>query len=93
MTLQPQEIPFDDSDSFNMFRPSPEKPLLATPGAIEEFSHETILACWNVLTDLAVEKKGLDYLQVFVRDDDGQRLWFVEDGPEGAITALTPAEY
>ncbi|MEP3479742.1 MAG: hypothetical protein ABJZ55_10880 [Fuerstiella sp.] len=93
MALQPQEIPFDDAESVNMFRPSPEKPLVATPGAIEQFSHDTIVACWNVLTDLADEKSGLDYLQVFVREEDGRRLWFLEDGEGGAITALTPDEY
>ena len=93
MTLQPQEIPFDDPDSYNMFRPSPEKPLVATPGAVEQFSHETILACWDILTDLAEEKQGLDYLQVFIRESDGAKLWFLEDGEGGAISAIRPEDY
>ena len=33
--LRIQEIPFDDPESNNMFRPTAEKPLLATPAAIE----------------------------------------------------------
>lgn len=93
MSLQPQEIPFDHPDSFNMFQPSAEKPLVATQGAIEEFSHETVLACWRVLVDLAIEKNGIDSLQVFRRVKDGERLWLIEDGEGGAITALTPDEY
>ncbi len=93
MTRQPQEIPFDHPDSCHMFRASEEKPLVATPGAIEEFSHVTILACWKLLMDLATENLGLDYLQVFVRESDGAKLWYIEDGDGGAITALKPDEY
>lgn len=93
MTLQPQEIPFDHPDSFNMFQPSAEKPLVATPGAIEEFSQVTVGNCWRVLNNLAKDKQGIDYLQVFVRNGDNSKLWFIEDGDGGAITALTPDEY
>lgn len=93
MTLQPQEIPFDHPDSFNMFRPSEEKPFVATPGAIEQFTQDTVVACWLVLAELAEEKSGIDYLQVFKRDEDDARLWFIEDGEGGAITALKPDEY
>jgi len=93
MALQPQAIPFEHPDSFNMFQPSAEKPLVATPGAIESFSHETVVECWKLLHDLAKEKQGIDYLQVFVRDHDESKLWFIEDGEGGAITALTPDEY
>lgn len=93
MTLQPQEIPFDHPESTNMFQPSAAKPLLATPGAIEEFTIETVVDCWKVLHGLAKVKNGLDYFQVFLCDTDGSRLWFSEDGEGGAITGLTPNEY
>lgn len=76
-----------------MFQPSAEKPLVATPGAIETFSMETVVDCWKVLHDLAREHNGIDYLQVFTRETDGARLWYIEDGDGGAITGLLPEEY
>ena len=93
MTLQPQEIPFDHPDSVYMFQPTPEKPFVATPGAIETFTHDVIVACWLVLRSLADEHEGIDYLQVFTRENDQQRIWFMEDGDGGAITALRPEDY
>ena len=45
LTLKPQEVPFDSAESDNMFQPSAEKPLLATPGAIAEHTLENIMAC------------------------------------------------
>ncbi len=92
LELKPQEPPLDHPDSCNRFCPLPDKPFLATPGAIERFSHETILACLSVLQQKAKEHEGIDYLQVF-ESVDGDRLWFIEDGPGGAITALLPEEY
>ena len=91
-TLKEQEIPLDHPDSNNMFLPSPDKPLVTTPAAIERFSHETIIACLRVLRDKADEHDGLDYLQVFEFRSGGP-LWFIEDGPGGAITALLPTDY
>jgi hypothetical protein len=41
----------------------------------------------------AVEHRGLDYLQVFEDPVKGARLWFMEDGEGGAITALLPSDY
>lgn len=35
---------------------------------------------------------GLDYLQVS-ESDKPEPLWFIEDGPGGAITALLPSDY
>ncbi len=92
-TLKPQEVPFDDPDSTNMFQPVPEKPLVATPAAIEMYSHETIVNCFRVLRQLADEHGGLDYLQVFEDDEKPQNLWFMEDGDGGAVTALLPSDY
>lgn len=66
--------------------------MLATPGAIERFSHETIIACLLVLQQKAAESDGIDYLQVF-ESADGDRLWFIEDGEGGAITAMLPEDY
>jgi hypothetical protein len=70
-----------------------DKPLLATPGAIERFGHETIVACLRVLQQKATEHDGIDYLQVFESPDGSERLWIIEDGDGGAITALLPEEY
>jgi hypothetical protein len=76
-----------------MFCPGPEKPFLATPAAIEMYSRETILECLRVLRQRADEHAGLDYIQVFEDSSKPQALWFVEDGPRGAITALLPSDY
>lgn len=90
---QPQEIPVDHPDSSCMFQPGPNKPFVATPAAIHTFSHETILDCLRVLRQKADASHGLDYLQVFSDSDSGDKLWFIEDGPGGAITALLPSDY
>ena len=76
-----------------MFRPAPDKPFLATRAAIEMYSHEVIVACWQLLRQKADEHSGLDYLQVFEDDEHEENLWFIEDGPGGAITALLPSDY
>ena len=92
-TLKPQEIPLDHPDSNNMFQPAPDKPFVATPAAIEMYANEVIIACWQVLRGKADQHNGLDYLQVFESDDHDENLWFIEDGPGGAITALLPSDY
>lgn len=76
-----------------MFIPGPDKPLVATPAAIALYSHEVIVACWQLLRRKAEENHGLDYLQVFVDETKSENLWFMEDGPGGAITALLPSDY
>lgn len=91
--LKPQEIPLDHPDSCHMFVPGPDKPLVATPAAIQAYSHEVILACWQLLRGKADEHRGLDYLQVFEDSSKPENLWFIEDGPGGAITALLPSDY
>jgi hypothetical protein len=70
----------------------PDKPFLATPGVIDRYGHETIIACLRVLQQKAEEHDGIDYLQVF-ESGDGDRLWMIEDGEGGAITAMLPEEY
>ena len=92
-TLKQQEIPLDHPDSNNMFRPGPKKPFVATPAAIALYSQEVIIACWQVLRKNADEHHGIDYLQVFESNDHDKNLWFIEDGPGGAITALLPSDY
>ena len=92
-TLKDQETPLDHPDSCNMFQPSAEKPFLATPAAIAMYSHEVIIACWQVLREKADQHGGIDYLQVFESVDHDENLWFLEDGPGGAITALLPSDY
>jgi hypothetical protein len=92
--LKVQEIPFDSEESCNMFQPSADKPFLATPAAIEAYSHEVIIACLRVLQGQAKRYEGIDYLQVFnTPDPDKEALWFLEDGPGGAITALLPSDH
>ena len=76
-----------------MFRPGPEKPFVATRAAIDLYSNETILACWQLLSEKANEHDGLDYLQVFEDESRPENLWFIEDGPGGVITALLPSDY
>ena len=92
LELKPQEPPLNHPDSCNHFQPRPDKPFLATPGAIERFGYETIIACLRVLQQNATRHNGIDYLQVF-ETADGDRLWYIEDGEGGAITALLPEEY
>lgn len=93
MILKPQEIPFDHADSCNYFRPSPNKPFLATPGALSLFGIETIADCLRELQLKAAQHHGLDYLQVFTDPESPEALWFIEDGEGGAITALLPSEH
>lgn len=76
-----------------MFQPSAEKPFLATPAAIAMYSQEVIIACLQILRQTAEKQSGLDYLQVFQSQDHDENLWFIEDGPDGAITALLPSDY
>ena len=92
-TLKAQEIPLDHPDSNNMFLPSKEKPLVATPDAIAMYTTETILACLMVLREKADQHEGIDYLQVFESALHEEHLWFLEDGPGGAITAMLPSNY
>ena len=93
LTLKPQEIPLDHPDSCNRFRPSSAKPFLATPAALEAFGTETIVQCLSVLQEKARHHSGHDYLQVFEDAESKKRLWFIEDGPGGAVTALLPSDY
>ena len=90
--LKQQEIPFDSPESVNMFRPSAEKPFVATPAAIEAYTAETIDRCLTLLQAHAALHSGLDYLQVF-ESPDREDLWFIEDGDGGAITAMLPSDY
>ena len=76
-----------------MFRPTPEKPFVATPAAIDMYQQETIIECLRILQQKAVEYDGLDYLQVFEDEVNPENLWFIEDGAGGAITSLLPSDY
>ena len=90
--LQVQEISYDDPDSRYMFQPSPQKPFVTTPAAIAMY-RDAIGRCLSQLQQLAVEKNGLDYLQVFEDPDKPEGLWFMEDDDGGAITALLPSDH
>src|SRR5205085_2906360 len=92
--LKLQEIPFDSPESCNMFRPLAEKPFLATPAAIAAYGADIIGRCLTLLQSRAAVHDGIDYLQVF-KSPNGtiEDVWFIEDGPGGAITALLPSDY
>jgi sulfur relay (sulfurtransferase) DsrF/TusC family protein len=92
-THKPQEIPLDDPTSTYSFEPSPAKPFVATVAALEMYGEETVVTCLRQLQRMAVDFNGLDYLQVFVDPSKPESLWFIEDGPGGAITALLPSDY
>ena len=92
-SLKPQEIPLDHPVSTNLFRSGLDKPFVATPAAIDMYSREVIVACWRVLCEKADQHGGLDDLQVFVDELKPENLWFIEDGPGGAITSLLPSDY
>ena len=92
-SLKPQEIPFDDPESNNMFQPGPDKPFVATSAAIEMYTQEVIVACLALLRRKADENRGLDYLQIFTFPEMPEDLWFMEDGAGGAITALLPSDH
>ncbi|MBW3599744.1 MAG: hypothetical protein KY475_21045 [Planctomycetes bacterium] len=91
--LRPQEIPLNDPRSQCYFQPSTAKPFVATPAALEMYGLDTILRCLESLQKRAREFEGLDYLQVFEDPKRAERLWFIEDGEGGAITALLPSDY
>ena len=93
LTLEDQEITLSHPNSNNMFQPSLEKPFVATPAAIEAFGQPIIIQCLGELQQKADQHWGLDYLQVFAEPETQRRLWFIEDGDGGAITALLPSDY
>jgi hypothetical protein len=93
LTLRPQENPLNHPRSSYRFQPSAEKPFVATPAAITTFGQEVIIQCLEHIQDLARKHSGIDYVQVFEDPETEQPLWFIEDGPGGAITALLPSDY
>lgn len=93
LTLKPQELAFDAPDSCCMFRPSAQKPFVATAAAVALYGHAVIIHCLGRLRHLADEQHGLDYLQSFSCPGKSEELWFIEDGDGGAITALLPSDY
>jgi hypothetical protein len=92
LRLKPQEIPFTDPASTCFFMPDGDKPFLVTPAAFQEYGQE-VLACLFTLQQEAWRRDGLDCLQVFECPGKPEPLWFIEDGPGGAITALLPSDY
>ncbi len=92
-TLKTQEVPHDSPESNYRFQPGPDKPFVATPAALALYQHETVVHCLRVLQEQARRFDGIDYLQVFQDINKSEDLWFIEDGPGGAITALLPSDY
>lgn len=93
LLLNPQEVPYNAPASCNFFVPSEDKPFVVTRAALEQFEETTILACLRHLQTEARNHEGLDYLQIFESPDQSKKLWFIEDGSGGAITALLPDDY
>ena len=89
--LKQQEVPFDSPESINLFQPAPNKPFVATPTTIGEYSQEVILDCLRVLQGVAEEHQGADYLQVFDDPNKSEALWIIENSE--SITGLLPSEY
>ena len=54
---------------------------------------DVLVPCLITLQKKARQYNGIDYLQVFEDRHKPEPLWFIEDGPGGAITALLPSEY
>lgn len=88
-----QEVLFDDTRSNCQFLPQEKKPFLITSGAERAIGHELAFECLTRLRALAMLHDGIDYLQTFLILEQRITVWFIEDGPGGAITALLPDEY
>lgn len=95
MVLKPQGISLDDPHSCYRFQPSAQKPFVCTPAALATYGLPCILDCLHKLQEAAKRHNGLDYLQVFepIPADRREPLWFIEDGEDGAVTALLPSDY
>ena len=96
MELKPQEIPVEDPRSRYMFDGT-RKRIVATQGVLADFTGGEVAQAIARLAREALDKAGLDYIQVFVTED-GRRLWVIEDGEpddviDGVITLLRPDEY
>ncbi len=92
LILQPQAIPYDDVSSCCQFRPAARKPFTATMAAVREFGAATIFDCLEWLQQAAIDRHGLDNLQVFLDPQRNRELWFLDDG-HGLVTALLPDDY
>ena len=93
LKLQPQEVPYESSESCWTFTPTTTKPFVVTRTAFETFGESTIFRCLLHLQEEARRHDGLDKLQVFEDQATHEKLWFIEDGEGGAITALLPDDY
>jgi hypothetical protein len=88
-----QEVDFDDDRSICDFRPGEGKPFLITRGVQDEFGISLPSECLSRLMAMASLHDGIDYLQVFEIPELDQKIWLIDDGDGGAITALLPSEY
>lgn len=52
--------------------------FLVTTGIQVELSNEEIFAIYSAIQELAKEKNGIDYLAVFIHEDSGQKLFFID---------------
>lgn len=89
LELRRQDHPYAHQGSRFLF----QKPLVATPAAVDAFGNGVVYACFLLLLKEARQHGGLDYAQVFddVANPEGPPLWFIED--EEVVTALLPSDY
>lgn len=52
--------------------------FFVTVGIQQILSHEEIFEIYLFIKSLVEEKEGLDYLQVFMNKDTGQKLFFID---------------
>lgn len=74
--LTVQERPLDHPESVNHFQVTPEKLFVATSGAIEMYSQQTIIDCLHVLQEQAEMHDGMDYLRILEHPEKSKPLWF-----------------
>jgi len=89
-TLKPQELAADHPDATFKFQPRNDLPFVATTAALAIYSLDEIVWMLTRVRDLARERNGLDYLQVF-ETTRSSHLWFIENSE--SITALLPSDY
>lgn len=75
---------------------------IITRGVSDKLNHEDILWILNDLHDFVKERQGIDYLQVYERDD-GLRVWVIDQirrveliyhpAEHNHFTLLFPEEY
>ncbi len=56
-----------------------------TQGVQAILSPEEILSIYNDVQQMVVEQEGIDYLVVYIHEDSGQKLFFIDQLNKGMI--------